>query len=160
MATITWTSGGLAASWTACFGTEVNSLASGDAIISSVAIDNTTNGDTHMDVSYAISSFTSGANAYLALFWYPLNQDGSTYGDGRFSSATAALPGANYLLGVSTLVSSVTQAQEGTFSPTVMIAPKIVLPAFKGKMILYNGGGGTLGSTVTVKYQTYKLSVA
>lgn len=160
MATITWVAGALAASWTACFGTEANSLVSGDAVLSSTLIDNTTNGDTHMDVSVAVSSFTSGANAFLALYWYTQNQDGTTYGDGRFGTATAATPPANYLMGTMGLVSSATQAQEGSFSPTVLIAPKLVLPAFKGKMVIYNGAGGTLGSTVTIKYQTYKLQVA
>ncbi len=159
MATVTWVAGTLYASWTAVFGAEADSVPSLDAILSSVAIDNTTAGDTHMDVSLAISSFTSGATPSLGLYWYTLNQDGSTYGDGRFGSAAAGPPPGSYLLGQCGLVPSVTQAQEGAFSSLMLIEPKLRLPPWKGKLVLYNGSGGTLGSTVTIKAQSYKLNI-
>lgn len=160
MATTIWVAGTLWASWTAVFSTEANSVVSGNAVLSSVAIDNSSAGDTYFDVSCAISSFTSGTLPVLGLYYYPLNQDGTSYGDGRFGTSAAGPPPGSYLIGQCGLVASVTQAQEGAFLPCLSISPKMLLPPWKGKLVLYNGAGGTLGSTVTIKAQSYKLQTS
>lgn len=159
MATERWTAGITIGSYTAAFGAEVNSLAAGDSVLSSVSFDNSANGDTAMQISVAISSMTTPANVPLLQFYmYPLNQDGSTYGDGAWTTTPAAgNPANNYLLdGTIPLVPSVTQAQEGT---TVMFPIPFVMVQFK--LVLFNNNpSNALGSTVTVKARTFNRSVA
>jgi len=150
-----WIAGsGQGLSWGSAFSTEINSLANNYAVQSSVVISNGTALDTYMDVSISIGSITTIAGApYLGLYIYPLNQDGSTYGDGRFSSAAAGPPLTIYYVGQISLIPSVTQAQTGSFS-------NILLPPGSFVLVLYNLAGATLASSSNViKYRTYNRSM-
>src|ERR1700728_358406 len=115
MATEKWVAGsGVGFTWTALFGTEINSLPSADAVLSSIAVSNGTPLDMFMDVSFALGSVTTVGVPVLGLYLYPLNQDASTYGDSRFGSAAVGPPPGNYLLGQAGLPVG-TQALTGFF---------------------------------------------
>lgn len=90
MAQETWVLGKTLPTWTAVTGSEINSLANNYSILSSVAINNTTNGDTFLELNVQIASITMGATQpiYLGLWLYALSEDGETYGDGQFTSAS------------------------------------------------------------------------
>lgn len=139
--------------WTSNMTTELNSLASGNAIASGAAIDNSSLLDLFMDVSIALGSFTPVAPNFLGIYVYPLNQDGSTYGDGRFGSAAAGPPGANYYGGFISLVKAA-QAQKG-------VCNRIIVPPGSFKIVVYNGAGATLaGSANTLYYRMYDRAIA
>jgi hypothetical protein len=78
-----------------------NSLAAGSSVISSAAIANGTNLDPFADISFALTlGGTTVVGSTLSLFLLPLNQDGTTYGDGRTASSGAlsgAFPAGSYL---------------------------------------------------------------
>lgn len=157
MATEKWIGGGQA-SYTGAFATELQSLPSTDAVISSVAIDNTTNLDMFIDVSFQCGSVTTTGSPFLGLYWYPLLQDGSTYGDGRFGSAAAGPPPASYLIGTLGLPVG-TQALNGLFRGP--FGQPMVITPYKGKLVLMNGGGVALPSSgITCDYRTYNRQVA
>ena len=161
MATEKWIAGsGVGLTWTDAFSTAtLNSLTSANAIISDLQIDNSAALDIFCDVSFGLASLTPTGVPYLSLFWYPLNRDGTTYGDGRFGTAAAAIPSSNYFVGYANLVASV-GAQEGFFSLPGMRTP-IVLPPGKGKFVLYNGAGVNLAASGnTVQYRTFNRQVA
>lgn len=138
--------GTLIASYTSEMGSEVNSLASGSSVLSSVLIDNSVSpGDEFGQISISLGSFTTGANAPFVTFYaYELNGDGTTYGDGRFASAAAGVPAGRYL-GVVPLVPSVTQVQTGATG-------YFLLPLAKFKLVLYNFAGGTLAASANTIY--------
>ena len=162
--TIAWIGGaGAGLTWTSAFNaSDVDSLASGSAVMSSVAdIANGSSLDLYADVAFelAISSTTLAAGA--ALYLYLLDKfeiDGSTnyYGDNSLTSTggtqKAYLPSA---------------LQVGAFSPTIIgAAQTLVVGMFKGVLIpprsFRFGFGNLLGVTLSssghfVSYQTYKL---
>lgn len=152
-ATEKWIAGsGQGLSWGSAFGSEVNSLANGNAILSSVSVTNGTALDIFADLSFALGSAAFSAPNFMGVYLYPLNQDGSTYGDGRFASSAAGPPPNNYAIGSIGLVAA-TQAQEG-------ILEGIRLPPGTFSFVLYNQGGVALASSGnTVKYRTYNRSV-
>lgn len=155
MATEKWVAGsGVGLTWTTLLsGTEMNSIVNGNAIQLGVVIDNSTAFDIFADLSIALGSITSGAGAYVGAYFYPLNQDGTTYGDNRFGSSAAGPPPAPYYIGAISLVPSVTQAQEGTLRG-------FILPAGKGIIVLFNQAGATLATSGNAaKYRTYNRQV-
>lgn len=154
MATEKWIAGsGQGLIWGAAFGTEVNSLPSSDAVLSSVAIANDTALDMFADLSLALGSAAFAAPNRIDIYLYPLNQDGATYGDGRFGSAAAGPPVPNYFVGSIGLVAA-TQAQEGTLTG-------ILIPPGNFKFVLMNNGGVALAASAnTVSYRTYNRQVA
>jgi len=150
-----WVAGsGYGANWTAVFGTEINSLANTDAIQSSVVVANGTALDTYMSISAAFGSITTASGApYVGFYLYPLNQDGTTYGDGRFASAAVGPPLPPYYLCSIALVPSVTQAQEGSCGSLQPIPPGNFI------VVAYNLSGAPLASSGnTVKAQTDNLT--
>ena len=156
MATEKLTAGaGVGLTWTSCFGTELNSLTAGDAVLSSDAIANGTALDMWADISISLGSVTSGAGLpYIGLYFYPLNQDASTYGDGRFGSAAAAVPPTQYYVGSIAVPPSTTGVILGSLRG-------LWLPPGSGKFVLYNGAGVNLAASAnTVAYRTYNRSVA
>ena len=156
MATEKWISGsGVGLTWTAAFSTEINSIVNTNAILSSVSIANGTPLDIFADIWIALGSITSGAGApYIGFYLYPLNQDGSTYGDGRFGSSAAGPTASQYFVGAVPLVPSVTQAQEGAVTG-------IIMPPGTFSFVAYNLSGSTLASSGNaIKYRTYNRSVA
>ena len=59
MALEIWTTGSTYGSYTSVTSTEVNSLASGNAVLGTVAINNSSNGDTHATISVSLGSVTA-----------------------------------------------------------------------------------------------------
>ena len=155
MATEKWIAGsGQGLTWGSIFGTEINSLANGNAVLSSVSVTNGTALDMFADVSFvAGATITTVAPNFLGVYLYPLNEDGSTYGDGRYGSAAAGPPSANYWVG--------NIAFNAASSTTVVgMLEKIVIPPGTFSLVLYNQAGATLASSNTCKYRTYNRSVA
>lgn len=155
MATEKWIAGsGAGLTWAdAITGSVLNSIANGNAILSDVAIANGTPLDVFADVSIALASAAFAAPNYLGIYLYPLNKDGSTYGDGRFGSSATGQPTANYWVGNIGLIAA-TQAQTGSLS-------RIILPPGTFKFVIYNSGGVALASSGnTCQYRTYNRSVA
>jgi hypothetical protein len=135
---------GNVANYTSCgfTATDFNSLANGSVAVmpTSAAIDNTVNLDDYMDVSFSlVIGGTLTAASFLSLYLLPLNQDGTTYGDGIVTGST--LPGVSYWLtnafGKNGAVSSNTIT--GTF-------PTIVLPRKKLILAVANNLGVALNS--------------
>lgn len=156
MATQKYIAGTVGLTWTtAGFSTELNSLANGNAVLAASALDNSTNLDYLCDVSISLGSISTGAGApYIGLYIYPLNQDGTTYGDGRFGTAAAGPPAGSYFAGVFPLKVSATGVLTGMIQGVPM-------PPGSFKFVLHNAAGASLAaSSNTVKYRTYDYSVA
>lgn len=156
MATEKWIAGaGVGLTWTTIMSTDLNSLASGSALLQAAAIDNDSDLNLFADFSLELASAAFVAPNFVGLFLYPLNGDGSSYGDGRFGSA-AAMTSANapapYWRGNFPLVAA-TQAQDATLTG-------ILLPPGKCKMVLWNQGGVNFASSGnTLKYRAYNRSI-
>lgn len=89
-----WTAGnGAGLTWTSGFASgDMTSMANAYAVLSSAsAISNGSNLDIYADVSVEITigSATPSAGAYIAVYIAPLQEDGSTYGDGSYTAGTA-----------------------------------------------------------------------
>ena|SRR5271170_1055497 len=157
MATEKWIAGsGQGLTWGAAMGSsDPNSLASGNAILSSQQIDNSAAYDVFADLSVSLGSVTPGAGApYIGFYLYPLNEDGSSYGHGRFGSAAAGPPPSQYYVGSIPCVPSTAGVITGAIRG-------IILPPGKFKFVLYNLAGGALAaSSNAVDYRTYNRSVA
>lgn len=140
--------------WTAATFTagDLNSLASGGGAVSTAAITNGTALDLYADVSFIVTvGGTTTATSYLTLYILPLQQDGTTYGDGAASSSSAQ-PVATYLA-ASCLVKSGTtsgSAVSGMFR-------QIVLPPGDFVFAVGNNLGVALNATaaMTMKYRAY-----
>lgn len=156
MATEKWVA---SVAWASAFSTEVNSIVTGNAILSATQIDNSSNLDMFMDVAFSLGSITPTGTPYLGLYLYPLNQDGSTYGDGRFASSAAGPPPQNYYCGFAG-VPAVVGVVTGMFDLPGRRGPLIIPPgAFK--LVLFNSLGVTLASSAnTIKYRTYNRVIA
>jgi hypothetical protein len=155
MATEKWVAGsGQGLTWGNAFtGSTLNSIASGNAILSDLQIDNSGALDLFCDVSIQLASAAFVAPNYIGIYLYLLNQDNSTYGDGRFGTSAAGPPGGSYQWKSISLVAA-TQAQNGT-------ASGFILPPGKFKFLLYNQGGVALAAASNVcLYRTYNRSVA
>lgn len=158
MATLTekWIAGTLQGlSWgTSGFSTELNSLVSGNAVIAASALANGSTLDIFGDLSISLGSITSGAGApYIGLYLYPLNQDGTSYGDGRFGSTAAGPPPSQYFVGAVPMPASTAAVITG-------MVRGIVLPPGSWKFVLYNLAGATLASSSnTVQFRSYNRSV-
>jgi hypothetical protein len=150
-----WTAGNLQGlSWGNAFtASTLNTLASGNAILSDLTLDNSTTLDMFADFSVALGSITVAAPNYLGVYLAPLNQDGSTFGDGRFASAAAGPPSTTYYVG-SIAVPTGAAANEG-------MVRGIILPPGQFKFLVYNQLGAALvGSGGNVaKYRSYNRQV-
>lgn len=137
MSTEKWVAGsGAGFTWTdASTAASLDSVANGSSVLCTVAVANQTSLDMFCDVSLALGSAAFVAPNYVGVYIYPLNKDGSTYGDGRFGSAAAGTPPSNYFAATIGLVAA-TQAQTGT-------AMGIVMPPGTFKFVLFNQGGVT-----------------
>lgn len=126
----------------------LNSLASASCLLGTVAIANQTALDKYMDISVALASAAfTGTGINISVHLYPLNDDGSTYGDGKFGSAASG-PCAYPPVAVIPLVAA-TQAQTGS-------AVGIVIPPGTFKLVFCNNGGVALAASGnTLKYRTY-----
>ncbi len=155
MATEKWIGGsGQGLTWGDAFSTAtLNSIASGNAILSDVSITNGTALDIFADVSIELASAAFVAPNFIGVYLYPLNKDASSYGDGRFGTSAAGPPPSNYSVGSIGIVAA-TQAQDGSLL-------RIVLPPGTFKFVLYNQGGVALASSGnTCQYRTYNRAIA
>jgi hypothetical protein len=148
-----WVGGnGQGLTWGAICGSEVTttSVASGNAVLCSVSVTNGTALDIFADFSVNLASVTTPAGAlWIGVYIYPLNEDGSTYGDGLFGSAAAGPPDASYLGCSIKVTPSVTAAIVG-------MCRAVVLPPGTFKVVFYNAAGiATASSGNTVDYRTY-----
>jgi len=140
--------------WAAAFGTEVNSLAAGSFALSSVIIDNTTNLFTDGWISLALGAVATGAGApSLDFYLLPLNQDGTTYGDGTASGTV--LPGPAYYIGSVTWAASLASAaQTGQMNIPSGIPPN------KFKLGVVNNIGNALAASGnTISFASDQLNL-
>lgn len=156
MAVEKWVAGsGVGFTWTdATTAASLDSLTNGSALLCTVSITNQTALDIFCDVSLALGSAAFVAPNYVGVYLYPLNKDGSTYGDGRFGTAAAGPPPSTYYAATIGLVAA-TQAQTGT-------ATGIIMPPGTFKFVLWNQGGPTWAGSGgnTFQYRTYNRSIA
>lgn len=156
MATEKWIAGsGVGLTWTAGFtASTLNSIVNGNAILSDLQIDNSSALDIFADVGIQFGSITWAAPNFIGVYLYPLNQDASTYGDGRFGSSAAGPPTANYWVG-NIGAPTGAAAAEGTLS-------RIIIPPAKFKLVLYNQAGATLAGAGgnSCYYRTYNRQIS
>lgn len=148
-----WVNGATAGTWTPACSTEVDSLPTLDAVLCADIVSNNSNLDLVMDVSVVLGSVTTGAGSpYVGIYIYPLNQDGSTYGDGQFGSQVAGPPSASYL-------ACNIPAPASTGAPIVGSC-MTAIPPINFKIVLYNGLLVNMASSGnTIKYQTFNRQV-
>lgn len=151
---------GAQSSFASLMTTELNSLASGNAVIGSTAIANASNLDLEIEFSFTTGgSITPTGSPFVAIYMYPLNGDGSTYGDGRFGSAAAGPPPANYAAGYCG-VPAAAGTQTGTFG-VPWAGTRILLPNGSFKPVFQNSTGVSLSSSGNiVYYRTTNRTVA
>lgn len=157
MATEKWITGsGAGFTWTTCFpSADLNSMVNGNSVLSSTGdITNQTALDIFADISISLGSVASVAPNFIGVYLFPLNQDGTTYGDGQFTAGTqsTATPGSNYYKG-SIVVPVGTQVLVGQLDG-------IILPPGTFRFLLQNNAGVTLAASANVvKYRTYNRSI-
>lgn len=130
---------------------DFNSLATANCVVASSAIANNSSLDLYSDVSFvATVGGTTLVTSRLDLYILPLNQDGTTYGDGTASGS--AVPSASYQVASVGVKSGITtgNAVTGTFRG-------IVMPPGSFKFVVANQLGIALNSSaaVTMSYRTY-----
>lgn len=154
MSTEKWVAGATAGWANAFSAATLNSITNGNAILSDLALDNSTNLDIFADLSIAFGSITWAAPNFIGVYLYPLNKDGTTYGDGRFGTAAAGPPTATYWVGNIGFPTGAA-ASEGSLS-------RIILPPGGYKFALYNQSGATLvgSSGNTCQYRTYNRAIS
>lgn len=134
---------------------DLNSLAGGNSVLSGITpIANQTNLDIFADLSIALASITTAAPATLSVYLFPLNQDGTTYGDGQFTPGTpsAAVPSPTYWVG-DVLVPVGTQPVVGTLS-------RVIMPKQQFLWLVQNNLGAAIASSGnSAKYTTYNRSI-
>lgn len=160
MATEKWIAGsGVGFTWTSAFAAgdlTVASFLNGDSLLSSASdITNQTALDIFCDFSIALGSAIFAAPNYIGVYLYPLNQDGTTYGDGAFTAGTVStsVPSPTYYKG-SIIIRATTAAQQGTLTG-------IIMPPGSFRFLIQNQSGATLATSGNAyKYRTYNRSVA
>ena len=152
---------GATSSWTSLMTSELNTLATGNAIQGTTVIDNGTNDDLMAEFSFVGGgSITPTGSPFFGLYIYPKNGDGSTFGDGRFGSAAAGPPSSNYYKGYCGLPAAA-GTQVGTFSKPGSSLFQISLPRGLWVPVFYNLSGVTLTGTRNILYyRTTNLSIA
>lgn len=158
MATEKWIAGsGVGLTWTDAFSAAtLNSIASGNSILSDLPISNATPLDMFCDLSLVFGTGPTWASPFfVGIYLYPLSDDASHYGDGLFTSSAAGIPGQNYFCGSINTGPATSGAKYGQLTG-------IVIPPGTFKFVLYNGMGGTLAGSGanTCKYRTYNRQVA
>jgi hypothetical protein len=155
-----WTGGNLNSGlgWTSFFGTELNSLANGSSVLSSVAaITNGTGLDMFYDVAFklTIASSTIAAGANLTLWLFKLNQDGTTYGDNSLTTSGAAVTPGLFPTLVMPLRAAATQTTLfGVNGDPLVMPPGTWLPALQN-----NSGFALAASTNAAYFRSYNLQL-
>ena len=154
MAVEKWIAGsGVGLTWANAFTTQPVSIVNGNAIASDLTIDNSTPLDVFADFSMTLGSVAVVAPNYIGVYLHPLNQDGTTFGDGRFASSLAGPPASTYWVG-NIVVPTGTAINYG-------VVRGIILPPGQFKFVIYNQLGVTMaGSGNTAKYRSYNRQVS
>lgn len=143
---------GAQSTFTSLMTTELNSLASGNAIMGSTAIDNRTNLDLTAEFSFTTGgSITPTGTPYVSLYIFPLNGDGTTYGDGRFASSAAGPPTSGYYRGFAGIVAA-GQVQTGYFAIPGTSIFQLPLPRALWKPVFFNFSGVSLSASGNILY--------
>lgn len=154
-----WVAGsGAGLTWTDAFASnDLNVLTGPQCVLSTIQIDNSVAMDMFADLSIQCGS-TSGAGSFDNIvppqfYLYPLNKDGTTYGDGRFTVAASGTPPAQYWIGSMSMTNGAT-VKWG-------IIRQIKLPPAKFKFLCqipFNKYGLQSSNQNTVQYRTYNRS--
>jgi hypothetical protein len=145
----------------AAFGSEINSLVTGDAVLSTLSFDNTVatlgTPDQFLDLSFVgafAASETVGAGAGLSFFLYVLQEDGVTFGDGRLVAGTplAFQPLLGPMGGIPVQTGTVT-----TFAGNIC---GFVIPPRKFGIVMQNNTGFALAASgLSCSISTYRQNV-
>ena len=130
--------------------TNFNSLANGSTVIATSAQANATNLYLYGDVSFVLTvGGTTTATSFLSLYILPLNQDGSTYGDGAATGATP--PVSTYMVASLGVKSGVTSGSTitGTFRGVVLPPVNFVFAVGNNLGVALNSSAA---ATVSVIY--------
>jgi hypothetical protein len=151
--TSAWIAGnGVGLTWTASGFTlaNFNSLAYGSCVVAATAINNTTALDLYADVSFVLTVGGTTTSGYIALYVMPLNQDGTTYGDGTVTGATP--PNGTYQVGAAGTRTGIT-----TGNPITGMIRGVLLPPGNFLFSVANQSGIALSATANavVNYRTY-----
>lgn len=145
-------SAGAQSAFTSLMTTELNSLVSGNAVLGGTAINNGTNLDLTAEFSFTSGgSIVTTGSPFVGLYLYPLNGDGSTYGDGRFATSAAGPPPSNYFRGYCGLPAA-TATQTGYFAIPGTGIFQIPLPRGTWKPVFYSLAGVTLSASGNILY--------
>ncbi len=140
------------ATWTLAFGSELNSLAAGYYGLSSVIIAPAQLTD--LTISVALGSVApSASGASLAFYWQPLNQDGTSYGDGTPSGSV--VPVQNYIGSIAWPTSATASALTG------FLQVERIVPATSFKLGVVNLLGSALaasGNTIQIALNKINLN--
>jgi hypothetical protein len=154
-----WTAGnGVGLTWSAISFTagDLNSLAAGGGALGTTVVANGTALDQLADFSFVVTiGGTTVAGSYVTMFLLPLNQDGSTYGDG-YASSTTTQPAAGYAIGSINVKVGVTTGNTVTGQINgVNIPPGSFKIAFGNNLAI------ALSSTaaLTLEYRTYNVNL-
>ena len=148
---------GTVSSWTSCgfTATDFNNLGSTNFVAvmpTAAAIAQSTNLDSFIEVSFQLtnSATSTTASMYLSLYLFPLNQDGTTYGDGTATGAN--LPGISYwMTNANPKIGVGAAAFNGSF-------PRVFIGDLVDNFILGIAAAGGIilnaAAAATVKYRT------
>jgi hypothetical protein len=159
MTTESYTAGATAATYTSLAFTagDLNSLANTGGALSTGTIVNGTNGDQFIDISFVVAvGGTTTSSSTIMVYLLPLNQDGSTYGDG-YASSSSTQPAIGYQVGYINAKIGVTSTN--TITGTVSFGN---LGLHTYKVAFGNNLGVALYSTaaLTLEYLTYNNKFA
>lgn len=156
-----WTTGnGAGFTWASIFTggsdqTAATTLATGNALLSSLSVSNQSSLDIYADISVrcTIASNTIAAGANIAFWLYALLDDGSTLGDGLLTAATAAAhTPAIAPIGVLPLFAAATQTSLNGFIQGIIIPPGTF------SFVTQNNSGFAF-TACNMKYRTYNLNL-
>ena len=161
MAVEKWIAGsGAGLTWTeAIAAADLNGLASNSSTITTANV--VTNGtalDIFSDFSIKLKvNATTAAPNYVGVYLYPLNQDGTAYGDNAVTSKSAVTPSATYWVGNILVPTGITSGNfvYGNIS-------RIILPPGSFLWVIQNATGVALFADTNsiCKYRTYNRSIA
>lgn len=144
--------GATGSAWTAAGFTvaDFNSRANGSVVVATSTLDNDAGLDTEAEVSFTLEvGGTTTVNSRLDLYILPLNQDGTTLGDGAVTGTT--VPAGSYMVATCLVRRDITAGNvvTGTF-------PRVPLPAADFRFAIVNNTGAALDGTAaaTVSYRT------
>lgn len=155
MAIEKWVAGAVS-SYTSIMSTDLNSLASGNALLNAADLDNSTALDMFADFSLLLASLACVAPNFCGLFLYPRHDDATHYGDGRFGS-TAAMSDTNapvpFWIGNFPLVVA-TQIEYAEIT-------RVPIPPGIFRVVLWNRAGVNFAASGnTLKWRTWNRAIS